>query len=62
MVGPDKIPNKAIKAASEVVIIPLANAVTLCLNKGKLPEYCKETITIVLKKPNKKDYFLLKNY
>ena len=45
-----------------MVIIPLANAVTLCLNEGKLPECCKETITVVLRKPNKKDYSLLGSY
>ena len=60
--GPDKILNKTIKTTLKAIIIPLAKAVILCLNKGKLPECYKETITVVLKKPNKKDYSLLKSY
>ena len=59
--GPDKIPNKTIKTASEELAIPFANAVT-CLQKGKLPKYFKITTTVILKKPKKKGYSLLKNY
>ena len=46
--GPDRIPNKAIKAASEAVTTPLANIVTTCLLKSKILEYYKEIITVVL--------------
>jgi len=48
MAGPDRILNEAIKAALEAVIIPLANAVTTCLYKGKLLECYKKTIIVVL--------------
>ena len=60
--GLDGIPNEAIKAASEAVATPLANAATTCLLKGNLPECCKDTITVVLQKANKKDYSLLGSY
>ena len=59
---PDKIPNKAIKAASEKLAIPLANAAIVCLQEGKLPKCLKITITVVLQKPKKKDYSFLRNY
>ena len=60
--GPDRIPNKAIKAASEAIATPLADAATTYLLKSKIPECCKETITVVLRKANKKDYSLLGSY
>ena len=46
--GPDRILNEAIKAASEAVAIPIVNTATTCLFKGKIPECCGETITVVL--------------
>ena len=46
--GLDRIPNEAIKAASEAVATPLANAATTCLLKGNLLECCKDMITVVL--------------
>jgi len=61
-VGPNRIPNKAIKATLEAIATLLANAVTIYLLKGKLPEYCKEIIIVVLQKANKKDYSLLGSY
>ena len=60
--GLDGILNKAIKAVLKAVAIPLANAATTCLLKGNLPECCKDTITVVLQKANKKDYSLLESY
>ena len=47
-VGPDRILNKAIKAALEALTTPLANTAITCLLKGKLPECCKVTTTIIL--------------
>ena len=61
-VGPDRILNEAIKAASEALTTLLANTATTCLLKGKLPECCKVTTIIILQKANKKDYSLLKSY
>ena len=46
--GLDRILNKVIKAVSEAVAIPLANAATTCLLKGKLLEYYKEIIIVIL--------------
>ena len=60
--GLDRIPNKAIKAALEAIATLLANAATTYLLKGKLPEYGKEIIIVVLRKANKKDYSLLGSY
>ena len=60
--GPDGIPNKAIKAASEAVAIPLANAATTYLLKSNLLECYKDIIIVILRKVNKKDYSLLGSY
>ena len=60
--GPDRILNKAIKAALKAVATPLANTATTCLLKGNLPECYKDIITVVLQKANKKDYSLLGSY
>ena len=46
--GLDRIPNKAIKAASKAVATLLANAATTCLLKGNLPECCKNIIIVIL--------------
>ena len=62
MTGLDRILNKAIKAALEAIATPLADAATTCLLKSKIPECCKETITVVLRKANKKDYSLPGSY
>ena len=60
--GLDRIPNEAIKAVSEAVATPLANAATTCLLKSNLPECYKDIITVVLQKANKKDYSLPGSY
>ena len=44
----DRILNKAIKAISEAVAIPLANAATTYLFKGKILECYKEIIIVIL--------------
>ena len=62
MAGLNRILNKAIKAILEAVTIPLINAATTYLLKSKILDYCKEIITVILWKVNKKDYLLLKNY
>jgi len=62
MPGPDKIPNEAIKAVSEELATPLANATTACLQGDKLPKCLKTTTTVILQKPKKKDYFLPGSY
>ena len=60
--GLDRILNKAIKAVLKAITIPLVDTTTTYLLKGKIPEYCKETIIVVLQKVNKKDYSLLGSY
>ena len=44
----DRILNKAIKAVLEAIVIPLANIATIYLLKGKLLEYYKEIIIVIL--------------
>ena len=46
----------------EAIATPLVNTATTCLLKGKIPEYYKKTITVILQKANKKDYLLLGSY
>ena len=62
MTGPDRILNKAIKAALKTITIPLADAATTYLLKSKILECYKKTITVVLWKVNKKNYSLLGSY
>ena len=58
----NRILGKAIKAILEAIAIPLANIATTYLLKGKLLEYYKEIIIVILRKANKKDYSLLGSY
>ena len=60
--GLDGILNEAIKAVLKTIATPLANAATTYLLKNNLPEYYKDTIIVILRKANKKDYSLLKSY
>ena len=48
MTGPDRILNKAIKAALEAIITPLADITTTYFFKGKIPKCYKEIIIVVL--------------
>ena len=58
----DRILNEVIKVALEAVAILLANAATTYLLEGNLPDCYKDTIIVVLRKANKKDYSLLGSY
>ena len=62
MPGLDKILNKAIKAAAEVIATPLTKAATVCLQRDKLLKCLKATTTVILQKVKKKDYSLSGNY
>ena len=62
MAGLDRILNKVIKAILKAVTTPLAIIVTTYLFKNKILDCYKETITVILRKANKKDYLLLKSY
>ena len=48
VVGPDRIPNEAIKAVSKVLTTLLANTAITYLLKNKLLECCKVTTIIIL--------------
>ena len=58
----DRILNEVIKAILEAIAILLANAATTYLLEGKLLEYYKEILIVVIRKVNKKDYSLLGSY
>ena len=62
MAGLNRILNKAIKAILKAVTITLVNTATTYFFKGKIPDYYKEIIIVILQKANKKDYLLLKSY
>ena len=42
--------------------MPLINIATTYLLKGKILDYCKEIIIVILQKANKKDFLLLGSY
>ena len=44
----DRILNKEIKTVLEAIVIPLVNIATTYLLKGKLLEYYKEIIIVIL--------------
>jgi len=58
MVKLNKKLNKAIKAIIEVLIIILVNITITYFYKGKLLNYYKVIIIVILRKVNKKDYSL----
>jgi len=47
---------------SETLSMPLANTIIICFYINKLLDCYKAIIIVVLRKANKKDYFLLRNY
>jgi len=49
-------------AILEALLTPLANTITFYFYIGKLLNYYKVIIIVVLKKVNKRDYSLLGNY
>ena len=48
MLGLDKILNKAIKAAVEVIVILLTKAITAYLQRSELLKYFKITTMVIL--------------
>lgn len=46
----------------EIILPYLYKLFNVCLDRGYCPEYFKETITVVLRKPDKDNYSLLKLY
>ena len=60
--GLNRVLNKAIKTTLKAVAIPLVIIATTYLLKSKILDYYKETIIVVLRKANKKDYLLLGSY
>ena len=60
--GPDDIQNETLKAAKQLISPALAAAFQACLTLGYFPRHFKNTTTIVLRKPGKKDYSLPSSY
>lgn len=60
--GPDGIPNRILKIATERIAPKLAVIFTACINLGYHPKIWKQATTIALKKVNKKDHSTPKAY
>jgi len=60
--GLDSIPNEVLKVAALVIVKDLAEAASHYFASGIIPESLKEFITVVLRKEEKKDYFLPGSY
>uniref|UniRef100_A0A9Q8UTM3 RNA-directed DNA polymerase from mobile element jockey n=1 Tax=Passalora fulva TaxID=5499 RepID=A0A9Q8UTM3_PASFU len=60
--GPDKIPNCYLKASSSLITPVLAPIFTQCMKQGYCPKAFRQSLTCVLRKPQKEDYTKLKSY
>jgi hypothetical protein len=60
--GLDRIPNKILKIALPPVIKEVAQAISHYLTSSIIPEYLKQSTTVVLQKLGKKDYSLPHSY
>jgi len=58
----DSITNEVLKVVALVIIKDLAKVASYYFTSGIIPESLKESITIVLRKKEKKDYSLLGSY
>jgi len=60
--GLDSIPNEVLKVVALIIIKDLAEVASYYFTSGIILKSLKESITIVLRKKGKKDYFLLGSY
>jgi len=60
--GLDSIPNKVLKVVALIIIKDLVKVASYYLTSGIILKSLKESITIVLRKEGKKDYFFLDSY
>jgi hypothetical protein len=62
--GPDGIPNAALKKAIEIpsLLTFLTHLFNECLRLGYCPNHFRESTTVILRKPGKPDYTILKAY
>ncbi|RAQ99830.1 reverse transcriptase [Stemphylium lycopersici] len=60
--GPDGIPNLFIKTCKDQISPALSNIFSQCMAQGHCPKHFKESLTVVLRKPQKEDYTKLKAY
>jgi len=60
--GPDRIANEVLQIAIPAIAANVAIAISRVLAGGTIPESLKESTTITLKKPGKKDYSLAGSY
>ncbi len=60
--GPDEVPNEILQLLGPKIKDSLAATVTNCLYTRKTPATLKETTTVALRKPEKKDYSLVAAY
>ena len=60
--GKDNIPSKILKATLEIIIPHIYCLFNLCYENSYCPSHFKKLITVVLQKPQKKDYTKAKAY
>src|SRR6266496_2368142 len=60
--GPDGIPNKALKIITPIIAKELAQAITRLLQTSNIPSLYRESITTVIRKERKSNYTLLSSY
>lgn len=60
--GLDDIPNKILKATTDVIMLHIHLVFNLCFKVGYCPHHFKKSVTVVLRKHNKDDYTKAKSY
>jgi len=62
ILGLDSIPNKVLKIVVLIIVKDLAEVASHCFANGIIPKSLKKSITVVLRKKGKKDYFFSGSY
>ena len=60
--GTDGIPNAILHQTLDIILPSLHKLFTACLQQGYCPSHFRESITVVLRKPDKDDYTQPKSY
>lgn len=60
--GPDQIPNRALKAAEDILTEPLQKLFNACIRIQHCPQHFKHSTTVVIPKPGKATYRETKSY
>ena len=60
--GPDMIANEVLKNLKKTIAPGMAKAISWIFHAGSIPDFLKESTTVVLRKDKKKDYSLPSSY